>query len=419
MVKASQTISGVMVREELLLTLLHLVLEEGGARRALVLFARDGRLEVAAEVSADQKPPSSPAAPRANLPDSLIGYVQRTHERVLLDDAAADAGRFSGDAYLARARPRSVLCLPIRRQAEVVALLYLENDLVPGAFTPERLLALELLAAQAAISLENAQLLERERADRALAEAAERRALLLGEATAVMTSTLDYEGVFGALTRLCVQSFADWAIIDLVEAGSTVRLAGAHREPDKEPLLRELAEHYPAGAGSHAPAATVLESGKPLLLADVSDENQRGYVVDDHHGELIERLGTRSTIVVPLVARDTTLGALTLASATPGRFGPADLELATEIGRRAALAVDNARLLRADAAGGAAARRLPLRCVARASHPHHLPECWRSSACSARRRPENSSRRSRCPPGSIGCSTAPSASSGSPTSCST
>ena len=346
-VKASQTISGVMIRQELLLALLNLVLEEGGARRASVLFARDGRLEVAAEVSADQRPPSSPAAQRANLPDSLIGYVQRTHERVLLDDAAADAGRFSGDAYLARAGPRSVLCLPIRRQAEVVALLYLENDLIPGAFTPERLLALELLAAQAAISLENADLLERERSDRVEAQAAERRAILLGDATAVVTATLDYEGVFGALTRLCVQSFADWAIIDLVEAGSTVRLAGAHREPDKEPLLRELAEHYPPGAGSQAPAATVLASGKPLLLANVSDENRRGYAVDDHHGELIERLGTRSTIVVPLVARDAALGALTLASATPGRFGPADLELATEIGRRAALAVDNARLLRA------------------------------------------------------------------------
>jgi predicted ATPase/signal transduction histidine kinase/tRNA A-37 threonylcarbamoyl transferase component Bud32 len=346
-VKASQTISGVMVQQELLPTLLNLVLEEGGARRAVVLFARNGRLEVAAAVSSDQAPPRSPAAARADLPDSLIGYVQRTHERVLLDDAAAGAGRFSGDAYLARARPRSVLCMPIRRQAEVVAFLYLENDLVPGAFTPERLLALELLAAQAAISLENAHLLERERCGRVEAQAAERRALLLSEATAVVTATLDYEGAFGAVTRLCVQSFADWAIIDLVEAGSSVRLAGAHREPDKEPLLRELAEHYPAGPDSHVPAAIVLASGKPLLLANISDEDRRGYAVDDHHSELIERLGTRSAIVVPLVARDTTLGALTLSSATAGRFGPADLELATEIGRRAALAVDNARLLRA------------------------------------------------------------------------
>jgi len=344
-VKASQTISGEMVREQLLSTLLHLVLETGGARRALVLLARKGRVEIAAEASSEELPPPSGKGLGAQMPESLLKYVQRTEERVLLDDAAANAGRFSGDPYLARARPRSVLCLPIRRQAEVVALLYLENDLVPGAFTPERLLALELLAAQAAISLENALLLEREHAGRVEAEAAERRASLLAEATAVMTSTLDYEEVFGALTRVCVRSFADWAMIDLQEGDRTVRLAGAHRDPEKEPLLRELAERYPASAGSHAPATTVLARGAPLLLSHVGDEEVRARAVDEHHAALIARLGTRSVIVVPLVARDTTLGALSLASASPGRFGTADLEVAAEIGRRAALAIDNARLL--------------------------------------------------------------------------
>ena len=110
---------------------------------------------------------------------------------------------------------------PIRRQAEVVALLYLENELVPGAFTPERLLALELLAAQAAISLENAMLLEREHEGRVEAEAAGRRAMLLGEATALMSSTFDLENVFVGLTRLCVRWFAEWAIIDVVESGES------------------------------------------------------------------------------------------------------------------------------------------------------------------------------------------------------
>jgi signal transduction histidine kinase len=345
-VKASQTISGVMIREQLLRTLLQLVLEAGGARRALVLLAREGRLEVAAEVGSEETPPAS-AGLGAQLPVSLVMYVQRTNERVLLDDAAHDAGRFAGDPYLARARPRSVLCLPIRRQAEIVALLYLENDLVPGAFTPDRLLALELLAAQAAISLENALLLERERAGRVEAEAAERRASLLAEATAIMTSTPDYEGVFGALTRLCVRAFADWAVIDLLEGQKIVRLAGAHRNQRREPLLRELAEHYPAGASSPAPASSVLASGAPLVFDDIHDDDVRAYSVDQHHAELIKRLGTRSAIVVPLVARDTCLGALTLASASPRRFEPADVEVAAEIGRRAALAIDNARLLRA------------------------------------------------------------------------
>jgi signal transduction histidine kinase len=81
-------------------------------------------------------------------------------------------------------------------------------------------------------------------------------------------------------------------------------------------------------------------------MNDVSDEEVRARAVDDHHAALIGQLGTRSFVVVPLVARDTRLGALSLASASPGCFGPADLELAVEIGRRAALAIDNARLLR-------------------------------------------------------------------------
>ena len=348
-IKASQTISGVMVQKDLLGTLLQVVLEEGGARRARIILARGANFEIAAEAAVDEVPPprtSPPAEPPVCVPASILQYVQRTHERVLLDDATADPGRFASDEYLARTRPRSVLCLPIRRQAEIVALLYLENDLLPGAFTPERLLALELLAAQAAISLENALLLERERAGRVGAEAAGRRALLLGEATALMSSTLDYEHVLHALTRLCVRSFADWAVIDVVEGGHVVRLAGAHRDPEKEPLLRELSTRFPASVGSPAPAAAVMESGSALLLDDVTDDVRRAHATDEDHAELIRQLGTRSVIVVPMIARGVQLGALTLASASPGRFEHADLELAAEMGRRAALAIDNARLLR-------------------------------------------------------------------------
>src|SRR4029078_1199836 len=97
--------------------------------------------------------------------------------------------------------------------------------------------------------------------------AAERRARLLGEATSIMTSTLDYEGVFSTLTHACVGAFADWAIIDLLEGEDTVRLAGAHRDPRKETLLRELAERYPAGSRSPAPASAALKSGTPAVVA--------------------------------------------------------------------------------------------------------------------------------------------------------
>jgi signal transduction histidine kinase len=280
------------------------------------------------------------------LPESVLQYVQRTGERVLLDDAAASASRFSGDPYFVRARPRSVLCLPIRRQAEVVALLYLENELAPGAFTRERLLALELLAGQAAISLENALLLERERAERAEAQAEQQRAVLLGEATALISSTPDYEGVFEALARLCARSFADWAVIDLLEGGQVSRLAGAHRDPLQEPLLRELAQRYPARLGSPSPVTRVLATGEPVHLAALTDEQLAPLTVDARHLELIRRLAARSLVSVPLVARGARLGALTLVSSQPHRFAQADVALAQELGRRAALAIENARLLR-------------------------------------------------------------------------
>ena len=174
----------------------------------------------------------APRAAAGRVPASILHYVARTQERVVLDDAAAaDAGRFASDPYLASARPRSVLCLPIRREGRVVALLYLENELAPGVFTPDRLVALELIAAQVAISLENALLLEREHGGRVEAEAAGRRALILGEATALVSSTFDYKDGFRALTRLCVRELADWAVIDIVDNDRIVRIAAAHRDP--------------------------------------------------------------------------------------------------------------------------------------------------------------------------------------------
>ena len=286
-----------------------------------------------------------PRAAAGRVPTSILHYVARTHERVVLDDAAADAGRFAADPYLAAARPRSLLCLPIRREGRVVALLYLENELAPGVFTPDRLVALELIAAQVAISLENALLLEREHEGRVEAEAASRRALILGEATALVSSTFDYKDVFRALTRLCVRELADWAVIDIVDDDRIVRIAAAHRDPVKEPLMRELTERYTPRFGVRSLATSVIEGGTPTHLPDATPEEVRRLCLDDRHFEIIQTLGARSGLAVPLVAREALFGALSLVSATPNHFGEADVELVVEIGRRTALAIDNARLL--------------------------------------------------------------------------
>ena len=177
--KASQAISGQIVLEDLIDTLMHILLENAGAQTGQLLLARNERLVLAAEASVEQQtihvrqhlnqappcsaPPGS-ATPKPALPSSIVNYVQRCQERVLLDDAT-QSNPFSADDYVARRQPKSVLCLPLVRRSDLIGVLYLENNLATHAFTPERVTVLELLASQAAITLENA-LLYRDLAER-------------------------------------------------------------------------------------------------------------------------------------------------------------------------------------------------------------------------------------------------------------
>ncbi|MDC0676284.1 sensor histidine kinase [Sorangium atrum] len=352
--KASQTLSSELVLDKLLRTLLAVVLEQGGAQRVCLLLYKDGRLSIEAEATLEERgaamtllPPKAEDGSR-RVPMSLVRYVQRTKERVILSDAAADAGKFSGDGYFARYRPKSLLCAPILRQGEVVGLLYLENNLVEGAFTPERLTALSLLATQAAISLENARLLANEQAARTAAEASERRAAFLAEAGDILSGSLDYAETLSRVAQLSVRSLCDWCVIDLVEGGEIRRISWAHRDPAKESLLEELERRYPPGRVSPRPAARILRSGEPLLVPEVSEAILREYCEDDGKARLIRELGIHGFITVPLVARGQAIGALSIISSVPERrYGDADLELVQEVARRAAIAIDNARLYRA------------------------------------------------------------------------
>ncbi|MDC0742540.1 sensor histidine kinase [Polyangium mundeleinium] len=206
---------------------------------------------------------------------------------------------------------------------------------------------------------------------RAAAERAEQRMKFLATASEILSESLDFSTRFAALARLCVQSMADWCVIDVVGEGGVVqRLGGAHREPGSEALLRQLEEQYAPDATSPHPAAEVLRTGKPMLLPLLTDELLRAHAVDDEHARLIRALGTCSAMAVPLSIRGQTLGVLSLGCAAPGRhYSTADLELATELARRAAISIDNARLYR-DAQG---AIRLRDEILSIASHELNTP----------------------------------------------
>lgn len=180
--KASQAISSRVELDELADMLLHIVLENAGAQTGYLLLCGNSEFELVAQADADPAAlhvrfDERQAPSGVSVPAAILNYVRNSREPVLLENVA-QPNRFSTDAYFASHHPKAVLCLPVLRQDVLIGLLYLENALVTHAFSPQRVAVLQLLASQAAISLENAQLYanlqqenrERKRAEEALQE---------------------------------------------------------------------------------------------------------------------------------------------------------------------------------------------------------------------------------------------------------
>ena len=159
--KASQALSGEMDLPRLIEKLMRIAMENAGAERGLLILLRSGEPRIEAEATIGSGKVEvvvrQTVVTPSELPQSALHYVIRTQAPVLLDDASADHV-YATDEYVRRKRSKSVLCLPIVKQAKLVGALCLENSLTPAAFTPDRVTVLQLLAAQAAISLENAAL---------------------------------------------------------------------------------------------------------------------------------------------------------------------------------------------------------------------------------------------------------------------
>ena len=160
-IKVSQAVSGEIVLEKLIDTLMRTAIEQAGAERGLLILARGDEQRIAAEAttSGDTVVVQLRDEPvtAAVLPESVLHYVVRTQESVILDDATAQ-NPFSADPYIRQHHARSILCLPLINQAKLIGVLYLENNLTPRVFAPARIAVLKLLASQAAISLENTRL---------------------------------------------------------------------------------------------------------------------------------------------------------------------------------------------------------------------------------------------------------------------
>src|SRR5262249_8324131 len=211
-IKASQAASGEIVLEKLIETLMVTALEHAGAERGLLILSRkEGyRIEAEATTIRDKVAVRLRRTPASSieLPTSILHYAIRTQQSVILDDALLP-NPFSNDEYIRRKGSRSISCLPLVKQAKLVGTLYLENNLIPRAFTPDRLAVLELLASQAAISLDHARLyseLAQENSDRRKAEDALRaseerwRKLFENSAAGIVLTAVDGHHLAANLT---------------------------------------------------------------------------------------------------------------------------------------------------------------------------------------------------------------------------
>jgi PAS domain S-box-containing protein len=183
--------------------------------------------------------------------------------------------------------------------------------------------------------------------DRSRREEAQR---FLVEASRLLAINLDYRETLSRVAHLTLAHLADWCLVEIAAAGDTlVQVAVAHHDPGKAELAWEMRRLYPSDADHPDISSRVLTTGKAELIPSVSDALLANVARNADHLRMLRELGLTSLVVVPLRARERTLGTILLARSSSERpFTPDDLELAEDLGRRASLAIDNSMLHRSE-----------------------------------------------------------------------
>jgi PAS domain S-box-containing protein len=261
---------------------------------------------------------------------SQAGYTLRSEDPVIVEEARTES-RFSPSALLREHGAVSGMSVVIGSSERPFGIL-VAHAKERRTFTEDDVNFLQAIANVLAAAVERERVAETLR--------------FLAEASEVLSSSLDYRSTLSSMARLAVPALADWCAVDVLgENGSVERLAVAHQDPEKVAWARELQERYPPDPEAPRGVPNVLRTGRSEFYPEITDEMLEAAARDEEHLRLIHQVGFTSAIIVPLIVAGRTVGAITLVSGESGRrYGEADLRLAEDLARRAALAVDNARL---------------------------------------------------------------------------
>ena len=244
-----------------------------------------------------------------------------------------------------KAGVRSLLSIPLQiRGRPSGAIVYYYRE--PHTSSELEMRVAQAIGQLAAAAISSAELYAEQRELRAAAVERADRSAFLADASARLTS-LDYEKNLEAIAHLVVPRFADWCVVDLLEAGELRRLAVAHADPSKVEFARELQRRYPPRRDEAGGFWHVVTTGQPALFARIDDRTLQAAARDEEHLTILREVGLRSAILVPLRRATEVFGVLTFVLAGGERYyDDEDLEFAQELGRRASYAIESARLYR-------------------------------------------------------------------------
>lgn len=317
--------------DDLLEEILALLRHELGSDSAAVLLMEPGGEQLTVRATNGLGLDAGRGLRIASDDTSAAGPVAAGEPVVLHDPSDEEMGP------LLRGRDvRTLLAAPLRVGPRTVGVL--QTDwLQPRPLGQDEIDLIGLAAGRIALAVDRAQAYAAEQNARLRLELLARTSDVLGE-------SLDFRAALGDLARLIVPHLADWCAIDLVEANGSHQISVAHSDPAKVELARELVRRYPSDPDD-AVGASVLRTGSAELHTGIPAAFLERAAGDDQHRAILRGLGMRSVIVAPLTARGRTHGTLTLVTAESGRtYGDDDVAFATELARRAATAIDTARL---------------------------------------------------------------------------
>jgi len=302
-----------------------------------------------------------------------------TGEPIWLEDAEQWRARYPEMAPIGVSEGhQACACLPLRvEDRDLGAVVF--SFYRPRAFDPDEREFLVAVSALCAQALDRARLYAAEHAARAAAERERDRMAFLAQASRLMEAPLSVEERLRQLADLAVKGIADWSAVHLVRGSRVEQVTVAHLDPAKVAFVEQLERRYPPDPDAPGGAFAVARTGVPVVLPEVPDELLVESAVDATHLELIRAIGMRSAIVVPLLVRGRSLGALTLVQAESAeRFTDEDLTFVGQLAATAALAIDNAALYEQ--------QRMVSRTLQTALLPSELPEVPGVS-CAGRYRP--------------------------------